>query len=186
MFFLMLKAYLVGSIPFAYIFAWFAKRLDIRKIGSCNVGTTNVIKEAGWLPGILTALADGGKGLLAVLIGSAAGNGWELFTLLLAIVGHNWPVWLGFHGGGGLATFIGGMLFAGKWWVVPVLLALWGVAFLLIREYNRSALVACSLSPFLLGWVHGSWRFFFFGLGAGLALGSKCIVNLCREVKSPA
>ena len=62
----------------------------------------------------------------------------------MAIVGHNWPVWLGFHGGGGLATFIGGMLFAGKWWVVPVLLGLWGAAFLLIREYNRSVLVACS------------------------------------------
>ncbi|HHU82489.1 MAG TPA: glycerol-3-phosphate acyltransferase [Firmicutes bacterium] len=185
MFFLMLKAYLVGSVPFAYIFAWLAKKFDIRKIGSQNVGTTNVIKEAGWLPGILTALADGSKGLFAVLIGSTTGNGWELPALLMAIVGHNWPVWLGFHGGGGLATFIGGMLFAGKWWVVPVLLGLWGAAFLLIREYNRSVLVACSLSPFLLGWVHASWRFFFFGLGAGLALGSKCIVNLCRAAKAP-
>lgn len=182
----MLKAYLVGSIPFAYIFTRFAKKLDIRKIGSHNVGTTNVFKQAGWLPGVLTALGDGCKGLFAVMIGSAAGSGVELLTLLLAIIGHNWPVWLRFHGGGGLATLIGGMLFMGKWWVVPALLALWGIAFLLIKEYNRSALVACSLSPLLLGWIHASWQFFFFGLGAGLALGSKCIFNLYRAAKSPA
>ena len=161
MFFLMLKAYLVGSVPFAYIFAWLAKKFDIRKIGSQNVGTTNVIKEAGWLPGILTALADGSKGLFAVLIGSTTGNGWELPALLMAIVGHNWPVWLGFHGGGGLATFIGGMLFAGKWWVVPVLLGLWG-RLLLIRSITAASwwlaplaipvgLGSCLLAVFFFG-----------------------------------
>src|SRR5690554_3504661 len=116
MFLLVLKSYFVGSIPFAFIFTRLARKLDIRKIGSGNVGTTNVFKQIGPLPACLTAVGDGCKGLIAVMIGSAVGSGVggsgdELIALLVAIIGHNWPVWLKFQGGGGLATFIGGMLF---------------------------------------------------------------------------
>lgn len=181
MLFLMLKSYFVGSIPFAFIFTRLARKLDIRKIGSGNVGTTNVFKQVGPLPAFLTAIGDGCKGLIAVMIGSAVGSGGELIALLVAVIGHNWPVWLKFHGGGGLATLIGGMLFITEWWVVPVLLSLWGLIYLLIREYKRSVLLTCSLLPFVLGWIHSSWKSFLFGLGAGFLLGLKNLKSLLAE-----
>lgn len=177
----MLKSYFVGSIPFAFIFTRLARKLDIRKIGSRNVGTTNVFKQVGPLPAFLTALGDGCKGLIAVMLGSAVGSGGELIALLVAVIGHNWPIWLKFHGGGGLATLIGGMLFITEWWVVPSLLLLWGLIYLIIREYKRSVLVTCSLLPFVLGWIHSSWKSFLFGLGAGFLLGVKNLKSLLAE-----
>ncbi len=64
---LLLVPYLMGSIPFAYILSWIWRKVDIRAIGSENVGTTNVFKEIGILPGVLTGILDGLKGLLATL-----------------------------------------------------------------------------------------------------------------------
>ena len=73
MFWMLIKSYLMGSIPFAYIFAKFYRRKDIRRIGTGNVGTTNVLSHIGFMPGVLTAVTDGLKGVFAVMMGSAFG-----------------------------------------------------------------------------------------------------------------
>lgn len=181
MLWLVIKSYLLGSIPFSYLLAQFWRKIDIRKLGSHNVGATNVVKEAGIIPGLLAGIGDGVKGLIAVLMGSALGSGGECLALILAMVGHNWPIWLGFHGGGGLATFIGGMLIISKWWVILILLAIWGLAYLIVREHNRSALIACSLSPVVLGYLHSSWRYFLLGVGAAFVVGIKRFTGIKAE-----
>ncbi len=104
--------YLIGSIPTAYIVARFYKGIDIRTVGSGNVGGSNVGVHVGKLPYVATLLFDLVKGALVVAVleqyGFAAGA--RLVAGLAAIVGHNWPVWLGFAGGRGIAT-TGGVLF---------------------------------------------------------------------------
>ncbi|NLG85083.1 MAG: glycerol-3-phosphate acyltransferase [Firmicutes bacterium] len=173
MFALALQSYLIGSIPFSQIVAALWKGIDLRVTGTGNVGATNVFQQIGLVPGLLAAVADAGKGLLAALLGNLSAEYGGFVGLIWAMIGHNWSVWLGFHGGGGLATFIGGMLVVADWWAVAVLLAVWGIAYLLVREHNRSAILACSMAPLVLGRLYESWSHFFFGLTAGLVVGFK-------------
>lgn len=178
---LFIKSYLLGSIPFAYIFAWSWKKEDIRKLGSENVGTTNVIKQIGFIPGAMTALFDAGKGMIAVALGDSISVCGEFVALIAAMVGHNWPFWLGFHGGGGLATFIGGMLLLSKWWIILILLGIWGLAYIILKSHDRSALTACCISPFIIGILHSSWHYFFFGVGAATVVGIKRYLNILKK-----
>ncbi len=145
----LLLAYLVGSVPNAYLFArWFGGG-DIRTLGSENAGATNVTVSVGWMPGMLTLLGDMGKGYLSALIGEVT-SGYGLLPSLApacAIAGHNWPVWLGFHGGGGLATFVGASLRLTGWPVAFSGLALWGLSYLFLRDHDTSAIAACVLLP---------------------------------------
>jgi glycerol-3-phosphate acyltransferase PlsY len=101
--------YLLGSIPSAYLIARLVKGVDIRKVGGGNVGTLNAMREIGPLPGWGVFLADVAKGALAVLIAQWLGVHlyWVFAAGFLAVVGHNWPVWLKFRGGQGLATTMG-------------------------------------------------------------------------------
>jgi glycerol-3-phosphate acyltransferase PlsY len=101
--------YLLGSIPFAYLIARLVKGVDIRKVGGGNVGTLNTMREIGPLPGLGVLFADMAKGALAVLIAQWLGLHlyWVFAAGFMAVVGHNWPVWLKFRGGQGLATTMG-------------------------------------------------------------------------------
>ena len=101
--------YLLGSIPSAYLIARLVKGVDIRKVGGGNVGAVNVIREVGFLPGLGVFVADMAKGALAVLIAQWLGIHlyWVFAAGFLAVAGHNWPVWLKFKGGQGLATTMG-------------------------------------------------------------------------------
>jgi glycerol-3-phosphate acyltransferase PlsY len=108
--YLLVIAYLLGSIPFGLLFARIFGRKDIREVGSGNIGATNVTRVAGPLPGILTLLFDAGKGGLAVLIAGRVSNHDATSMMLAAIVallGHCYPVWLRFKGGKGIATGLG-------------------------------------------------------------------------------
>ncbi|MGD9117085.1 MAG: glycerol-3-phosphate 1-O-acyltransferase PlsY [Dehalococcoidia bacterium] len=102
-------AYLLGSVPFAYIAGRLLKGVDIRQVGGGNMGTLNTMREIGPLPGIIVLLADMGKGALAVLVAQWLGLHlyWAFTAGFLAVAGHNWPVWLKFRGGQGLATTMG-------------------------------------------------------------------------------
>ena len=181
MYLLAIEAYILGSIPFAQIVAGLCKRIDLRKTGSGNVGATNVFQQVGLLAGLLAAVGDVGKGVLAAYMGIAAGANGQFVALLLAIIGHNWPVWLGFRGGGGLATFIGGMLVISNWWIVLILLGAWGSIHLIMKEHNRSAIVACSLAAPILGYFHSSLKYFLFGLVAALVVGLKRFFYLIKD-----
>ena len=102
-------AYLLGSIPFAYIIARISKGIDIRDAGTKNVGAMNTWREAGTAPGFTVLVLDIAKGSLAVVAAKALGV--PLFFVMssgiAAVCGHNWPVFLGFKGGRGAATSLG-------------------------------------------------------------------------------
>jgi glycerol-3-phosphate acyltransferase PlsY len=107
---LLLGAYLLGSIPFGLLFARLFGGADVRQSGSGNIGATNVARVAGLLPGVLTLLFDAGKGALAVWLAVLFADH-NASTMMLAgiaaLLGHCFPVWLGFKGGKGVATGLG-------------------------------------------------------------------------------
>jgi glycerol-3-phosphate acyltransferase PlsY len=103
-------SYLLGSIPFGLLLGKLFGAADVRKEGSGNIGATNVARVAGPLAGILTLLLDAAKGALAVVIAarlSDQSSTWMMIAGLCALVGHCFPIWLGFHGGKGVATAAG-------------------------------------------------------------------------------
>jgi glycerol-3-phosphate acyltransferase PlsY len=103
-------SYLLGSIPFGLLLGKLFGTADVRNEGSGNIGATNVARVAGPLAGILTLLLDAAKGALAVVIAarlSDQSSTWMMIAGLCALVGHCFPIWLGFHGGKGVATAAG-------------------------------------------------------------------------------
>ncbi len=104
-----LGAYLLGSFPAAYILVHLVKGIDVRKVGSGNVGALNAFHQIGWWGGLLVLSVDAGKGALSLLAPDwADAPGWTVFlTTPLVIAGHNWPVFLGFRGGKGAAAVFG-------------------------------------------------------------------------------
>ena len=105
-----LAAYFLGSIPFGYLIVRVSGRGDVRHHGSGNIGATNVARVSGTLSGLLTLALDAAKGYFAVWLAAVATDGnirWMMAAALLALIGHLFPVWLGFRGGRGVATGAG-------------------------------------------------------------------------------
>jgi glycerol-3-phosphate acyltransferase PlsY len=139
--------YLLGSIPFGIIATRLGGAGDIRKVGSGNIGATNVLRTGRRDLALITLLGDAGKGAAAVLIAGA------MFSPLAAVVaggaafvGHLFPVWLGFKGGKGVATFFG-ILFAVAWPVGLAAGATWIAMALVFRFSSLAALTAAALAP---------------------------------------
>jgi glycerol-3-phosphate acyltransferase PlsY len=106
---LLVGAYLLGSMPTAYIIGRWRRGIDIRRYGSGNVGASNLVRlKAGWLATVVT-IADLGKGMLAIWAAQAAGLdiNQQAAVGLAAVIGHNWPVFLRFNGGRGVLTTVG-------------------------------------------------------------------------------
>jgi glycerol-3-phosphate acyltransferase PlsY len=104
-------AYLLGNFATAYVVAKAAGKIDIRKFGSGNAGSTNVLRVLGVKAAILVFAGDVLKGVAAVIIGRyLAGSNGALLAGILVVIGHNWPIVLGGKGGKGIATTIGVML----------------------------------------------------------------------------
>ncbi|HEX6739266.1 MAG TPA: glycerol-3-phosphate 1-O-acyltransferase PlsY [Vicinamibacteria bacterium] len=108
---LLAAAYLLGSIPFSYLVAR-ARGVDVRKVGSGNVGATNVMRSAGRAAGLLAFLLDFAKGSAAVLLARTVAPQGSLpaWSAVAAVLGHMFPVWLRFRGGKGVATGVGAFL----------------------------------------------------------------------------
>jgi len=142
--------YLIGSVPFGILVTKALGLGDLRRIGSGNIGTTNVLRTGSKLGALATLLLDGGKGALAVVLARILG-GEDTAQLagFAAFVGHCYPVWLGFKGGKGVATFLGIML-ALYWPAGIVACFTWLVTAILGRISSLSALVSAGLS---IGWV---------------------------------
>jgi len=103
-------AYLLGSIPFGLLLGKLFGGRDVRSAGSGNIGATNVARVAGPVAGVLTLLLDAAKGALAVFLAarlSEQSSTWMMIAALCALVGHCFPIWLGFRGGKGVATAAG-------------------------------------------------------------------------------
>lgn len=130
----LIVAYLVGSIPFGYLIVRGKIGADIRQSGSGGTGATNVSRRAGKAAGVLTLVLDALKGSAAVLIAkTVSGDDWLIAAAAIAVlVGHIFPVWLGFRGGKGVATGAGVFVV-----IAPVALLCAGVIFLAIVLLTR-------------------------------------------------
>lgn len=144
--------YLLGSIPFGLVITRALGLGDLRQIGSGNIGATNVLRTGNKGAALATLLLDSGKGAAAVLIARHfAGQDAALLAGAAAFLGHVFPVWLGFKGGKGVATFLG-TLIALDWTLGLAVCVIWLVAAALTRISSLSALVAAGCAP-LIGWL---------------------------------
>ena len=150
---ILLAAYLLGSIPVAVLVSRAVAGEDIRQIGDGNMGARNITRTLGWGPGILVAVTDFGKGVSVVLLARAFSltPGWQLASGVAAVVGHDFPLFVHFRGGQGLATILG-ILFV----LVPtetlVGLSIFGGAYLITRNFDLSAGLGLGILAFLV-WV---------------------------------
>ncbi|MEM6825873.1 MAG: glycerol-3-phosphate 1-O-acyltransferase PlsY [Pseudomonadota bacterium] len=139
--------YLLGSIPFGLVMARLFGLGDLRQIGSGNIGATNVLRTGSRAAAILTLIFDAGKGAIAVVVARAlAGEEAGQLAGGTAFLGHLYPVWLGFQGGKGVATFLGTLL-AAAWPLGLAACATWAVTAALFRISSLSALAAAVLAP---------------------------------------
>ena len=158
-------AYLIGSVPTAYVVARLSKGIDIRAIGSRNMGAMNVFYKVGFAEGLLVLTVDIGKGAGAVALARWLGVPmvYELLAGLAVVVGHIFPVFLSFHGGKGGATLIGIFAFLMPWGI-PLYAALFGICLLLTRYPTLSYSVAFLCFPFLAWLGYHSLEFLVFSL----------------------
>lgn len=174
-----LIGYLLGSIPFGLILTKAMGLGNLREIGSGNIGATNVLRTGNKGAAAATLLLDGAKGAVAVLLAREfAGEGAAQVAALAAFLGHCFPVWLGFKGGKGVATFLGLML-ALAWPVGLLACATWLATAVISRISSLSALVAASWST-LWCLVVGQGQVFFLTLTLALLIIWRHRENLAR------
>ena len=149
--------YLIGSIPFGLVLTRMAGLGDIRRIGSGNIGATNVLRTGNKSLAVVTLLLDVGKGALVVLVVS---RNWGfvglmdagLFAGLATVLGHNFPVWLQFRGGKGVATTMG-VLLGSLFLVGAVACGAWLLTAAVFRYSSLAALVALTAAPVYAAWI---------------------------------
>ncbi|MDP3800581.1 glycerol-3-phosphate 1-O-acyltransferase PlsY [Brevundimonas sp.] len=141
--------YLLGSVPFGVILTRLGGAGDVRSIGSGNIGATNVLRTGRKDLAIATLLLDAGKGAAAWLIAQALFPGAPAIAAVAggaAFLGHLFPVWLGFKGGKGVATFFG-LLLAAAWPLGLMAGATWLIVAALFRTSSLAALIAAAAAP---------------------------------------
>ncbi|MEM6833021.1 MAG: glycerol-3-phosphate 1-O-acyltransferase PlsY, partial [Pseudomonadota bacterium] len=148
-----LLGYLLGSIPFGLVFGYLSGQGDIRKIGSGNIGATNALRTGKKWVALLTLIGDAGKGAVAVwlartTLASNAAIDPGLAAGIAAFIGHLYPVWLGFKGGKGVATFIGTLL-AITWPIGLAACGVWLLTLALFRYSSLASLNSAFMSPIL-------------------------------------
>ncbi len=180
-------AYLLGSIPFGYLIVRLRQGRDVRASGSGNIGATNVARVAGVAAGALTLLFDAGKGYVAVwAAGRLSGENitWMAVAGLAAIVGHLFPVWLGFRGGKGVATGVG-VFVPICWQAVAAALVLWLAVVAMWRYVSLGSMVAAAALPLLTYWLYAPGHAPPAGVSLSSALAAALIIlkhraNLAR------
>ena len=141
-------AYLVGALPVGFLVARVFGVGDIRRHGSGNIGTTNVLRAAGWVPALLTLIGDVAKGYLAVAAaGALAGDaGAQAVAAVAAIIGNCWSVFLGFRGGKGVATGLGALLNLVPWAVAPAI-PVWLAVAVTTRYVSLGSILGAACVP---------------------------------------
>lgn len=149
--FIFIISYLIGSIPFGLLFARLAGFGDVRKIGSGNIGATNVLRTGNKKVAALTLLCDMLKGTVVILVIKFLSDPIENSLIIslasfFAFLGHLFPIWLKFKGGKGVATYLGICL--GIYWPAAIVfIIVWMGIFLLTRYSSLSALIAVVITP---------------------------------------
>jgi len=180
-------AYLLGCIPVGVLIARMYANTDIRKTGSGNTGTTNVLRTLGWFPSLMTLAGDCVKGLAGTLIGKyLGGEAGMLLGGLCAVLGHDFPVFSRFKGGKGIATSMGVTLVvmpAVTPWLVAMVLAIVAA----VRMMSVGSLTAAVVYPILFWFLAPSganrtWYFLF-----ALAMSALCLYchrsNIMRLIR---
>jgi acyl phosphate:glycerol-3-phosphate acyltransferase len=144
--------YLLGSIPFGLLLGKLAGYGDIRRVGSGNIGATNVLRTGNKPLALATLLLDGGKGAVAAALATRWGEGAALIAATAAVLGHDFPVWLRFRGGKGMATTLG-VLLAMAWPAGLLACAVWLATAAAFRFSSLAALAALSSAPLLMLWL---------------------------------
>ena len=178
-------AYLLGSIPFAYIAGRLIKGIDVRQVGGGNAGALNTMREVGTAAGFGVLFADIAKGALAVLI--AQWLGLSLIFVFIAgfaaVVGHNWPVFLHFRGGKGAATTLGVLLV-----LAPVELlisfAIVAIVVLVTSNVTFSLTIGLPFLPLIIWLFRGADSLIFFSLALVLFLGLRYLPSAMRAFTS--
>ena len=188
--------YVFGSFPSAYLAARLKKGIDIRDVGSRNMGAMNVFYQVGPLEAVLVTLADLGKGIGAILLvrwssGVQLVTPFDLLrdglTAAAAIMGHIFPIFLKFHGGKGAATAIGILVFLMPW-AVPFLFTVFFIALLITRNPTFSYSLLLIVFPFVAGFIYrdhygAPLSLVFYSIGVGVFLGIQYIPRL-KEMHS--
>jgi glycerol-3-phosphate acyltransferase PlsY len=174
--------YLLGSIPFAYITARLKMGIDIRQVGSGNAGALNVYREVGPIFGLAVLAGDLIKGILAVLIAQWLGLSliWTCVAGFAAVVGHNWPCFLGFRGGRGAVTIMGVILP-----LIPIQFAIgFGIAVvaIIITSNIKVGIIGIAFIP-LIAWLFDKEpTLVFYSLALFLFLVARTVTSFTREM----
>jgi len=182
----LVAAYLIGAIPPAYIAGRLIKGIDIRQVGTRNMGAMNVFYQVGFAAGILVLAVDIGKGAAAVALARWLGVP-EIAAWLsgaAAVIGHGFPVFLKFHGGRGGATCIGILVFLMPW-AIPIYLAIFGIALLLTRFPTVSYSIALLCFPFIAWLIYHQWELAVYSVGLLLLPAIKYIPRV-KEMHAKA
>ena len=179
-----LLGYLSGSLPFALWITRLVKGVDIRDGGSGHVTTTNTIRQAGWIPGVLVLALDITKGFLPVYFALHAGlSGWSLaLTGSLAVAGHCWPVFAQFRGGMGLATMGGGLMAVSPLGFLIALGTL--ITLVLVIRHSARASVVTGLVVPLVFWLAGlRGDVLWLAVAAGLVVAVRFTIDWNRKYR---
>ncbi len=182
----LILAYLLGSIPSAYLAGRLRKGIDIRQVGTRNMGAMNVFYQVGFASGVLVLIADMSKGAAALALARWLGAP-DVIVLLAgvaAIAGHSFPLWLKFHGGKGGATLIG-IFFILMPWAMAVWLPVLGLLLLLTRFPTLSYSLALLTTPFIAWLIYDSGTLVAYSIGMLLLPGLQYIPRL-KEMRGKA
>ncbi|MCX6358061.1 MAG: glycerol-3-phosphate 1-O-acyltransferase PlsY [Candidatus Aureabacteria bacterium] len=179
-------AYLIGSIPTAYLVGRLVKGLDIRSYGSGNVGATNVMRVLGTGPGLITLGIDALKGFVVVrwIVAALCAHSahfplWQIFGVIMVVVGHNWMIFLGFKGGKGVATTAGAFLAMSPPATLSAI-AVWAAAVACTRYVSLGSILAGIALPLFMFLFHQPLPYVWFALFLTVALIYKHRGNIQR------
>lgn len=176
---LVVAGYLCGSIPFGVVLGRLVLGVDVREVGSGNIGATNVARAGGKKMGVLVLLLDAAKAVVPILVarrlldGGPGAEAWTMAVAVAAFLGHLFPVWLGFHGGKGVATGLGIFAVLAPWAAVAAVVG-YAVVYGLTRISSLGSLTGTALCVIGAFVVHGpgspvSW--------AGLVIGALIVIR---------
>ena len=178
-----LLGYLLGAIPAGYLAGHMVRHVDIRQVGDLNMGAANAYRQLGPKTGVIVGLVDAGKGALAVLIAQA----WNMpfYTILLvgtaAVIGHNWPLFIGFRGGRGVSTTIGVFLVV----LTKPMLLVAGPAILALL-IKRNVTLACAILfislPLVCWWLGSSALMVSYSIALPGLIGITTFIRTRRRV----
>jgi len=177
----LISAYLLGSIPTAFIISKRIKRMDIRSVGDGNMGAVNIFHEIGHKFGVMVGIIDIAKGALSVFLAYILGLhlGWQMMAGILVILGHDFPVFANCKGGQGAATSFGTMLIL---FPVPILIALIPccIVFLIKRNWIMVAIIGGITIVSALGIFH-QWSLLGYAIIAFILIPIKLLIDSPRR-----